>query len=267
MCGIAGLRAYEGSPVDIELAREMSWALHHRGPDDHGEWVSRSVALMHRRLSIIDVMGSPQPMSTPDGRFHLTFNGEILNYRELRGQLDYPFKTDGDTEVVLAVLARLGLEGVGRLRGQFAFACYDSQLGELWLVRDRLGILPLFYARTSSALAFASEIKALLPTLPGGARIAGSSLHAYLRQRAVPAPDTLVEGVVKLRPGEAICFKSTGEQVSSRYWSPPCPTPPWQGDAARRRTWSRRRWRTRCASPWCPTCRWGPTSAVVSTAA
>ncbi len=186
---------------------------------------------MHRRLSIIDVAGSPQPMSTPDDRFHLTFNGEILNYRELREQLDYPFQTGGDTEVVLALFARLGVEGVKRLRGQFAFAVYDSLLGELWLVRDRLGILPLFYARTGDVLAFGSEIKALLPTLPGS-RIARPSLYAYLRQRAVPAPGTLVEGVVKLRPGEAVCFRRTGAHVSTRYWSPPDPAESWEGDDA-----------------------------------
>ena len=118
---------------------------------------------MHRRLSIIDVAGSSQPMSSPDNRFHVTFNGEILNYRELKEQLDYPFKTDGDTEVVLAVFARFGVAGLKLLRGQFAFAIYDSQLEELWLVRDRLGILPLFYFKNSDVLAFGSEIKALLP--------------------------------------------------------------------------------------------------------
>jgi asparagine synthase (glutamine-hydrolysing) len=187
---------------------------------------------MHRRLSIIDVANSSQPMSTPDGRFHVTFNGEILNYRELREQVDYPFETDGDTEVVLAMFARFGVDGVKRLRGQFAFAIHDSKLDELWLVRDRLGILPLFYFKSSDVLAFGSEIKALLPVLPGGARVARQSLHGYLRQRAVPAPDTLVEGVVKLRPAEVICFKPTGGKIAARYWLPPGPADRWEGNVS-----------------------------------
>jgi asparagine synthase (glutamine-hydrolysing) len=171
-------------------------------------------------------------MSTPDGRFHVTFNGEILNYRELREQVDYPFETDGDTEVVLAMFARFGVDGVKRLRGQFAFAIHDSKLDELWLVRDRLGILPLFYFKSSDVLAFGSEIKALLPVLPGGARVARQSLHGYLRQRAVPAPDTLVEGVVKLRPAEVICFEPTGGKIAARYWLPPGPADRWEGNVS-----------------------------------
>ena len=154
MCGIAGLRSLGGSRLDLEVAREMSRSLQHRGPDDHGEWVTSSVALMHRRLSIIDPEGSPQPMSTVDGRYHITFNGEILDYRQLRAQLDYPFQTDGDTEVVLAMFARCGVDGLKRLRGQFAFAVHDSHLDRLWLVRDRLGILPLFYAADRDVIAF-----------------------------------------------------------------------------------------------------------------
>ena len=230
MCGIAGLRLLRGSHLDIDVARRMSRCLQHRGPDDHGEWVTASVALMHRRLSIIDPEGSPQPMSTVDGRYHITFNGEILNYRQLRAQLDYPFQTDGDTEVVLAMFARCGVDGLKRLRGQFAFAVYDSHLDRLWLVRDRLGILPLFYVADGDVMAFGSEMKALYPALPQGVRIAKDSLYSYLRQRAVPAPNTLVDGVVKVRPAEVVCFEASGRVTSSRYWTAPDPGQIWQAD-------------------------------------
>jgi len=204
MCGIAGLRAYGDAVVDFGLARRMSETLTHRGPDERGEWLTSTVALMHRRLSIIDLAGSPQPMATPDGRFHLTFNGEILNYRQVRAELDYPFVTDGDTEVVLAAFALGGVEGVKRLRGQFAFAVYDCSREELTLVRDRLGILPLFYSEGDGLVAFGSEIKAVVPALPSGARLAEGALHSYLRRRAVPAPGTFVDGVQKVRPGGSL---------------------------------------------------------------
>lgn len=230
MCGIAGLRSLGGSRLDLDVAREMSRSLQHRGPDDHGEWVTPSVALMHRRLSIIDPEGSAQPMSTVDGRYHITFNGEVLNYRQLRAQLDYPFQTDGDTEVVLAMFARYGVDGLSRLRGQFAFAVYDSHLDRLWLIRDRLGILPLFYAVDRDVMAFGSEMKALYPALPQGVRIAKDSLYSYLRQRAVPAPNTLVDGVVKVRPAEVVCFEASGQVTSSMYWTPPDPAQTWQAD-------------------------------------
>jgi asparagine synthase (glutamine-hydrolysing) len=169
-------------------------------------------------------------MSTVDQRFHITFNGEILNYRQLRAEVDYPFQTEGDTEVVLAVFARFGVEGLQRLRGQFAFSIYDSQLGELWLVRDRLGILPLYYFEGGKTVAFGSEIKALVPAIPGGARIAVQSLYPYLRQRAVPAPGTLIEGVVKVRPAEVVCFDASGNTRKAHYWLPPQSSDVWEAD-------------------------------------
>ncbi len=151
-----------------------------------GSRVTARVAFGHRRLSIIDVHGSSQPMATPDGRFHITFNGEILNYRELRADLDYPFLTEGDTEVVLAVFACLGEQGIQRLRGQFAFAVYDSVREELWLARDRLGILPLFYLQEAGRVAFGSEIKALVPAMASAPSIDERALGLYLRRGRYP---------------------------------------------------------------------------------
>ena len=221
MCGIVGIVRFDGAPVSESLLREMTGRLAHRGPDADGFWLSGSVGLGHRRLSIIDVGSSAQPMVTPDGRLRLCFNGEILNYRQLRGQLDYPFRTDGDTETLLAAHRAHGHDAVTRLRGQFAYAVHDADTGELLLVRDRLGILPLYYYIDARQIVFASEIKALLPALPGGPRIDAASLDGYLALRSVPAPHTLFEGVRKLPAGHTLRVGRDGATSLCRYWSVP----------------------------------------------
>ena len=196
MCGIAGVRHLNGEPVVHEMLNRMIAELDHRGPDDAGIWTDGAVGMAHTRLSIIDVNGSRQPMSTADGSAHLVFNGEILNYRQLRRQLRYPFRTNGDTEVLLALYKSRGPAAVTALRGQFAYALHDSTTGETHLFRDRLGILPLYYYADDSVFAFASELKALLPMI-GAVRIDEASLHDYLAHRAVPGPHTLIENVRK----------------------------------------------------------------------
>ena len=145
MCGIAGVLNLDGTPVDRDLLVGMAGQLIHRGPDDFGVWIDGSRGMAHTRLSIIDVAGSRQPMVGAGGRAHLVFNGEILNYRELRHELSYPFRTNGDTEVLLALYEKYGADAVDRLRGQFAYAVHDTATGETHLFRDRLGILPLYY--------------------------------------------------------------------------------------------------------------------------
>ncbi len=185
-----------------------------------GVWAEGSVALGHSRLSIIDVAGSHQPMATPDGRFEIVFNGEILNYRELRSQLSYPFSTNGDTEVLLALFEKFGPAAVPRLRGQFAFAVHDVKTGETHLFRDRVGILPLYYYSDSTLFAFASEIKALLPQLPS-CRVDEDSLHDYLSHRVVPAPYTLITGVRKVKAGHHLLIKPDGTVISEPYWQVP----------------------------------------------
>ena len=144
MCGIAGIRNLNGEPVACELLNRMIAALDHRGPDDNGVWAEGAVGLAHTRLSIIDVGGSRQPMSTADDTAHLVFNGEILNYRQLRHQLRYPFRTNGDTEVLLALYKSRGPAAVTALRGQFAYALHDSITDETHLFRDHLAIMPLY---------------------------------------------------------------------------------------------------------------------------
>jgi asparagine synthase (glutamine-hydrolysing) len=192
--------------------------LGHRGPDAGGTWYGPGVGLGHTRLSIIDLAGSTQPMASSDERLHVSFNGEILNYKELRESVGYPFRTRGDTEVLLALFREHGPQGVLRLRGQFAYALYDATAEELHLFRDRMGILPLYYAVDDHGIVFASEIKALLAVLPAP-RLDVESLHDYLAHRSVHAPYTLFEGIRKLPPGHSLRASRTGAVEVRPYWS------------------------------------------------
>ncbi len=220
MCGIAGVRSLDGGPVDPGLLAEMAKRLHHRGPDDSGTWVEGPVGFAHTRLSIIDLGASAQPMANHTGRRHIAFNGEVLNYRQLRSELDYPFRTGGDTETLLALYDEHGVDGVHLLRGQFAYALHDGESGELHLVRDRLGILPLYYYLDDRVFAFASEIKALFPVI-GHHRVDRDSLHDYLAHRSVPAPHTLIEGVRKVPPGHRLTLGRDGQVRLRAYWEIP----------------------------------------------
>jgi len=223
MCGIVGVRRFDGRPVSEELLRAMTAQLTHRGPDGEGYWVDGPVGFGHRRLSIIDVAGSPQPMATSDEQVHVTFNGEIFNFRELREGCDYPFHTSGDTEVLLALYRREGFRSVERLRGQFAYAIHDGE--DLWLFRDRLGVLPLFTYQDADMFAFASEIKALLPALPTSPSVDLASLDSYLSRRAVAAPHTLFENVRKLLPGHRLRVGPDGVSEPEPYWTVPAGSP------------------------------------------
>lgn len=221
MCGIVGVARFDGQFVAETLLHSMAARLEHRGPDDEGYWVDGSVGFGHRRLSIIDVAGSHQPMATPDGRFHLTFNGEIFNYQELRGRLKYPFRTGGDTETILATHVARGANAPNEFNGQFAYALHDRHDGSILLVRDRLGVLPLYYVIDDQRLAFASEVKALIPALSSPLSVDQRSLGDYLAHRSVPAPFTLFAGVRKLPQGHSLRVAPDGTTDSTRYWSIP----------------------------------------------
>jgi asparagine synthase (glutamine-hydrolysing) len=223
MCGIVGIRRFDGLPVDEGLLRRMAAQLHHRGPDGDGFAVWRDVGFGHTRLSIIDLAGSPQPMTSASGPIHVTFNGEIFNYQELRAQLvrdGVPLRTHGDTEVLLETLRREGLQGLHRLNGQFAFGCFDERAGTLLLARDRLGILPLYYAEGPGFLVFASEVKALLPAL-GSPQLDDDAVEDYLTYRSVPPPHTLFRGVKKLAPGHALHVGADGRLRDEVWWALP----------------------------------------------
>lgn len=220
MCGIGGVWLNR-SAVSEERLLDMAKSLRHRGPDDSAVWTQGRLGLAHARLSIIDLDGSQQPMHSIDGAWSIVFNGEIFNYRELRRELDYPFRTAGDTEVLLAGLVRHGVSFTTRLRGQFAFAAFDHATETLHLVRDRLGILPLYYRHDSDGLVFGSEIKAIHHYTRQAPRVDHKSLDAYLAARAVPAPFTLFDGVLKLQPGHRVEVRASGRSTVHRYWSPP----------------------------------------------
>ena len=221
MCGISGVLRIDGRAVNPDVLDAMASRLSHRGPDGHGRWTAGPAGLSHRRLSIIDLGGSHQPMEDSSGLLHLSFNGEIFNYRQLRAGLNYPFTTDGDTEVLLAALQRRGTGALTELRGQFAFALHDGRDGSVLLARDRFGVLPLFYYLDEDQLAFASEIKALLPALPHRPDIDRLALDAYLSGSSTPAPLTLLRGVRKLRPGHFLRVGADGDACEERYWSLP----------------------------------------------
>jgi len=221
MCGIVGIRRLDGAPVDEAVLRRMAAQLEHRGPDGDGFWRSPDGATTgfgHTRLAIIDLAGSPQPMTTADGQVTICFNGEILNYQELRRQSDYPFRTSGDTETLLARYLDRGERFLDELRGQFAIAIHDARDDSLFLARDRLGILPLYYFVDDTHLVFASEVKALLPALAAAPAVDLDSLDAYLAHRSVPAPQTLFAGVRKLEPGASIRVHRDGRIDHAHWW-------------------------------------------------
>ena len=222
MCGICGTVGL----ADERLIRTMASTMAHRGPDGHGvrlfesDGVRPPAALGHRRLSIIDTTPrGAQPMSDAAGRFWLTYNGEIYNFRELRVELEqagHRFRSDSDTEVLLEFFVRHGPGSLERLNGMFAFAVWDSLAGTLFLARDRLGIKPLYYSQQGERLGFASEIKALLPLLTSR-RMRLDALTDYLTFLWVPDPDTLFDGVMKLPPGHYAVF-ADGELTTTCWW-------------------------------------------------
>jgi asparagine synthase (glutamine-hydrolysing) len=226
MCGIAGIfhhGAGAGAQADAGILRAMCDAIAHRGPDGYGVWEGGPVALGHRRLSIIDIVGSPQPMASTDGRAMLVFNGEIYNYRELRAELaaqGVRFHTDGDSEVILAVYQRWGLSGVERLSGMFAFALYDLDRRELLLARDRLGVKPLFLADLpDGSTIFASELKALLAHPALERRIDPLAIEDYLAWGYVPDHRSIFAGVRKLPAAHTLVLRQGAPTPASRaYW-------------------------------------------------
>ncbi len=224
MCGIAGIfHCGPIAPVDPARVERMCDVLAHRGPDGSGVWTAPGVGLGHRRLSIIDVAGSPQPMHSADERCVLTFNGEIYNFRELRSQLrarGAKFRTEGDSEVILAAWAEWGEDCVRHLNGMFAFAIYDRKDRTLFLARDRFGVKPLFMAQLSDgSIAFASELKGLLahPLLPR--EIDPLAIEDYMTWGYVPDTRSILKGVEKLPAGHTRLLRhDTPPAPPQRYW-------------------------------------------------
>jgi asparagine synthase (glutamine-hydrolysing) len=223
MCGICGvvLSSRAKQHIDVDVLVRMRDTLTHRGPDDEGLYIDEQCGLGHRRLSIIDVAGGHQPMSSDDGTLHIVYNGEVYNHSALRTQLErrgHRYRTRCDTETVLRAYQQEGPRSVERLRGMFAYAVWDRNERQLFLARDRLGIKPLYYATTSDgSLYFASEIKALLATGAVRAALNLSALPDYLANHATSGSETLFAGVHRLLPGHTLVWRN-GRIDLCKYW-------------------------------------------------
>ncbi len=222
MCGIAGLILRDGGRPNPAELRRMGDALAHRGPDDRGIYLKGAVGLAQTRLSIIGLATGHQPMVSADGTLALAANGEIYNYIELNAQLRAAGRallTDSDSETILHAYAVHGLGFLTLLRGMYAFALYDSANRRLLLGRDRLGIKPLFYVRLPDRIAFASEIKALLPMLPGRPEVEPAALRQFLQNQFAGGEETLVAGIRRVPPGEVLIVDRDLTIARHRYWS------------------------------------------------
>jgi asparagine synthase (glutamine-hydrolysing) len=216
MCGIVGIA---GWPAD-SLVRDMAKSLAHRGPDGEGFYFGDTASLGARRLSIIDVAGSNQPIWNESGRVVTVFNGEIYNYRALRALLEsrgHQFRTSGDTEVLVHLYEEYGPAGVHALRGMFAYAVWDLDRRMLVLARDRLGIKPLYYAERGGRVTFASELKAVLLDPDVDRALDPEALRLYVALQYVPGARTMVRGVKRLPPGHLLVWRD-GRASLQRYW-------------------------------------------------
>jgi len=227
MCGIVGMYNYgTDQPVSEKLLIAMRDTMSHRGPDGAGVWMSpkRKVGFGHRRLSIIDLStAANQPMSNEDGTLWIVFNGEIYNHVEIRAELErrgsHRWKTDhSDTEVILHAFEEWGIDCLEKFRGMFAIALWDAKSHKLWLIRDRIGIKPLYYTVSNGGIAFASEIKALLQDPHQKRAIDEAAFYHYLSFQTTPAPQTLFHGIKKIAGGCWLCMNAEGQIHEHRYW-------------------------------------------------
>jgi asparagine synthase (glutamine-hydrolysing) len=229
MCGIAGYLHAASSLGADEMAlrvKRMTDAIAHRGPDDSGVWTDETagIGLGHRRLSIIDI--SPlghQPMHSADARYVITYNGEVYNFPELRAELiqhGHTFISTSDTEVMLAAMTRWGIEAaVKRFIGMFAFAIWDRRDHVLHLVRDRVGVKPLYWSLRGNLLLFGSELKALMAHPAWHGELNREAVAAFIRHSYIPGPHTIFSGVHKLTPGSILTFKPGAAPRITPYWS------------------------------------------------
>lgn len=213
MCGIAGILNFRGQ-ADPSVVKRMIAVQKHRGPDGEGFLHRGPVALGHCRLSVIDLVHGAQPMQQDEGRFAITYNGEVYNFRELRTELEaegLQFETDSDTEVVLAAYRTWGEDAVKRFRGMFALAIVDFLNETVFLARDSFGIKPLVYARDGDQFVFASELRGLVQGFSSTPRGRQQSLVSYLKFGYIPSPHTIYHDVYKLPPGHAVSVSFMGE--------------------------------------------------------
>jgi len=225
MCGIAGIITFQETPLQgLEwIARKLQSALDHRGPDDRGVYYSptEQATLIHTRLSILDLTpAGHQPMSSPDGRYWITFNGEIYNFQALRTELQCQgevFTSQTDTEVLLKLYQHYGSRCLERLRGMYAFAIWDEQAQKCFIARDPLGIKPLYYWHSGTTLVFASELRAVLASGLPEKHLSPQGLSGYFLTGSVPEPHTLIAGIHCLPGGHWLSLHQ-GDITQKQYW-------------------------------------------------
>ena len=224
MCGIAGVFSFDGEQVSPHTLRDMTNVIAHRGPDGEGLWAEGNIGFGHRRLAIIDLTpAGHQPMVSANQRYVLTYNGEIYNFRELRTELEilgHRFKSQTDSEVILCAWVQWGQSCVERFNGMFAFAIWDKTAQELYLVRDRYGIKPLYYACWQGTFLFASEQKAILAHPKAERDLDCEALLEYFTFQNIFTDRTLSRGIKLLQPGNIarVTKKTVGVPQISRYW-------------------------------------------------
>jgi asparagine synthase (glutamine-hydrolysing) len=229
MCGIAGFIADPAHRTSFDqlksVADAMDTSLAHRGPDDHGVWidVEAGVALVHRRLSIVDLSpAGHQPMHSADGRFVISYNGEVYSHLPIRAEIEatgHQFRGHSDTEVMLESFARYGIRATTeRLIGMFAIAVWDRRERTLTLIRDRLGIKPIYWAKIGGLFMFGSELKALRQHPGWTPRIKREAIASFMRHNYVPAPHTIYQDVYKLEPGTILTLTAGREPQLDKFW-------------------------------------------------
>jgi len=228
MCGIAGALVFKNGNFTVTEAyiNRMRDTMVHRGPDGAGTWVAEDgrMGLGHRRLAIIDLSAAAaQPMCNENGTLWVAFNGEIYNHAEIRAELErmggHKWKTDhSDTEVILHAFEEWGIKCLEKFRGMFAIALWDLNARELWLIRDRIGIKPLYYSIHHNRITFASEIKALLKDPEQKRAVNEEGFYHYLSFLTTPAPQTLFAGIKKLPGGTWLRVSEDGQIREQHYW-------------------------------------------------
>jgi len=219
MCGIAGILYFKGPVPDQSVIKRMTDAMAHRGPDAHNDYVQGRVALGHRRLSIIDLSDAAnQPFADHTGRYRIVFNGEIYNFQEIKDRLtDYPFTTNGDTEVLLAAYIKWGVESLTYLKGMYAFAIWDTVTEELFIARDRMGVKPVYYYINDDYFLFASEVRGVLASGMVPKKINKAAVREFLSYQSIGFPLSIIENIAQLDAGSCITIRGT-KSVTKKYW-------------------------------------------------
>ena len=230
MCGICGQFNFaDHAPVQRRNIEKMAKSIAHRGPDDEGYYISGSVGLGFRRLSIIDLEGGHQPMSDAEGSVWVVFNGEIYNFPELKRELEgfgHVFRTSCDTEVIVHGYKQWGTEVLNRLNGMFGLAIWDTRNKRLILARDPFGIKLIYYKIDAGRVYFGSEIRAVTAATNGSTDVDPVSFNLFLRYRYTPSPYTVFKGVRKLAPGTMMTFENGASSLRRWYNYKPVPFSP-----------------------------------------